>query len=41
MITNLIGQVNIFKAMNFKSNYSELAREYGIYRRTKKILLRI
>lgn len=36
MITNLIGQINIIKAMNFKPNYSELAREYGIDRRTVK-----
>lgn len=36
MITNLIGQINIIKAMNFKPNYSELAREYGMDRRTIK-----
>ena len=36
MITNLIGQINIIKAMNFKPNYSELAREYRIDRRTVK-----
>lgn len=36
MITNLIGQINIIKVMNFKPNYSELAREYGIDRRTVK-----
>jgi predicted transcriptional regulator len=36
MILNLIGQINIIKAMNFKPNYSELAREYGIDRRTVK-----
>ena len=33
---NLIGQINIIKAMNFKPNYSALAREYGIDRRTVK-----
>lgn len=36
MITNLIGQINIIKGMNIKPNYSELAREYGIDRRTVK-----
>ncbi|XAM51708.1 hypothetical protein TVTCOM_18200 [Terrisporobacter vanillatitrophus] len=36
MILNLIGQINIIKSMNFKPNYSELAREHGIDRRTVK-----
>ncbi len=33
---NLLGQINIFKAMETKPNFSELAREYGIDRRTVK-----
>ena len=39
MILNLIGQINIIKSMNFKPNYSELAREHGIDRRTVKKIL--
>jgi len=36
MILNLIGQINIFKTMNIKPNFSELSRIYGIDRRTIK-----
>jgi len=33
---NLLGQISIFKAMEIKPNFSELAREYGVDRRTVK-----
>ena len=36
MILNLMRQINIIKSMNFKPNYSKLAREHGIDRRTVK-----
>ena len=36
MDNNLIGQINILKIMNIKPNYSELARQYNIDRRTVK-----
>ena len=36
MITNLQGQLTILKAMNIKPNFSELAREYDLDRRTIK-----
>ena len=36
MFANIIGQINIIKAMNLKPNFSELSREYGIDRRTIK-----
>lgn len=36
MDSNLIGQLNILKTMNIKPNYSELARQYGVDRRTIK-----
>lgn len=36
MDSNLIGQLNILKIMNIKPNYSELARQYGVDRRTIK-----
>ena len=36
MFANIIGQINIIKTMNLKPNFSELAREYGIDRRTIK-----
>ncbi|MCX7903008.1 MAG: IS21 family transposase [Caloramator sp.] len=35
-MVNIIGQINIFKAMKIKPNFSELAREFGIDRRTVK-----
>jgi transposase len=33
---NLLGQISILKAMEIKPNFSELAREYGVDRRTVK-----
>lgn len=36
MMTNLMGQINIIKAMNIKPNFSQLGREYGLDRRTVK-----
>ncbi len=36
MITNLQGQLTILKTMNIKPNFSELAREYELDRRTIK-----
>ena len=36
MIINLNGQLNIFKTMNIKPNFSELSRKYGYDRRTIK-----
>ncbi|SHF45909.1 hypothetical protein SAMN02746091_02574, partial [Caloramator proteoclasticus DSM 10124] len=33
---NIIAQLNILKAMELKPNFSELAREYGMDRRTVK-----
>ncbi|SHK49531.1 hypothetical protein SAMN02745883_02187 [Caminicella sporogenes DSM 14501] len=35
-MTNLIGQINIIKTMNIKPNFSALAREYSLDRRTVK-----
>ena len=39
MIMNLQGQLTILKPMNIKPNFSELAREYDLYRRTVKKIL--
>ena len=36
MIMNLQGQLTILKSMNIKPNFSELAREYDLDRRTVK-----
>lgn len=36
MIKNILGQLNIFKIMSLKPNFSALSREYGIDRRTIK-----
>ena len=36
MIMNLHGQLTILKSMNIKPNFSELAREYDLDRRTVK-----
>ena len=36
MLINLQGQLSILKAMNIKPNFSELAREYNLDRRTIK-----
>ena len=34
--TNLLGELNIYKGMNMKPNFSALQRKYGIDRHTIK-----
>ena len=36
MDNNIMGQISVLKVMNIKPNFSDLARQYGLDRRTVK-----